>query len=139
MQKTEGLAIRVFGIVQGVGFRPFVSRTADALEIKGSVANKGSYVEIHAQGDRGRAGRIPCAECGTNRLPSAAVLKLESHPEETERAEQLLIIESENEAGRHFRLPGYCHLQEMRKGALRSSRTGAISTRLSTVRPAVRG
>lgn len=43
------LLIRVYGIVQGVGFRPFVSRIADANEIKGSVCNKGSYVEIVAQ------------------------------------------------------------------------------------------
>lgn len=43
--------ICVFGIVQGVGFRPFVSRIADANGIFGSVCNKGSYVEIIAQGD----------------------------------------------------------------------------------------
>ncbi len=41
---------RVFGIVQGVGFRPFVSRLAAAHAILGSVCNKGSYVEILAQG-----------------------------------------------------------------------------------------
>ena len=40
------VVIRVYGIVQGVGFRPFVSRAADAAGIRGSVANKGSYVEI---------------------------------------------------------------------------------------------
>ena len=44
------LNIKVFGIVQGVGFRPFVSRIADAFKIVGSVANRGSYVEIFAQG-----------------------------------------------------------------------------------------
>ena len=32
--------ICVFGIVQGVGFRPFVSRIADANGIFGSVCNK---------------------------------------------------------------------------------------------------
>lgn len=42
--------IRVFGIVQGVGFRPFVSRIAQEYHIKGQVRNKGSYVEIVAQG-----------------------------------------------------------------------------------------
>ena len=36
--------IKVFGIVQGVGFRPFVSRLAEAFSICGSVANRGSYV-----------------------------------------------------------------------------------------------
>lgn len=43
--------IRVYGIVQGVGFRPFVSRTAEEYGIRGTVSNRGSYVEIMAQGD----------------------------------------------------------------------------------------
>ena len=42
--------LKVYGIVQGVGFRPFVSRLAASHEILGSVANRGSYVEIFAQG-----------------------------------------------------------------------------------------
>ncbi len=42
--------IRVYGIVQGVGFRPTVSRHAAASGIHGSVCNKGPYVEIFAQG-----------------------------------------------------------------------------------------
>ena len=42
--------VRLYGIVQGVGFRPFVSRTALQYGITGSVANKGSYVEVHCAG-----------------------------------------------------------------------------------------
>ncbi len=42
--------IKVYGIVQGVGFRPFVKREADRLGISGTVQNKGSYVEIIAHG-----------------------------------------------------------------------------------------
>lgn len=45
------LRICVYGIVQGVGFRPFISRIADRIGIKGSVANRGSYVEIFACGE----------------------------------------------------------------------------------------
>lgn len=41
---------RVYGIVQGVGFRPFVSRLAATHGILGSVCNKGPFVEIWAQG-----------------------------------------------------------------------------------------
>ncbi len=44
--------VKVFGVVQGVGFRPFISRLASAFSICGSVANRGSYVEIFAQGER---------------------------------------------------------------------------------------
>ena len=42
--------IRVYGIVQGVGFRPTVSRHAMETSVTGSVCNKGPYVEIFAQG-----------------------------------------------------------------------------------------
>lgn len=42
--------IRVYGIVQGVGFRPTVSRHAAASGICGTVCNRGPYVEIYAQG-----------------------------------------------------------------------------------------
>lgn len=42
--------IHVYGIVQGVGFRPFVSRAADAAGVTGTVANRGSYVDIYAAG-----------------------------------------------------------------------------------------
>jgi hydrogenase maturation protein HypF len=44
--------ILVRGIVQGVGFRPFVYARAHALGIRGSVKNTGSQVEIDAWGER---------------------------------------------------------------------------------------
>lgn len=47
--KTERVC--VVGIVQGVGFRPFVSRIAMKYQLKGTVCNKGSYVEILIQGN----------------------------------------------------------------------------------------
>ena len=50
MEKTERRQIRVYGIVQGVGFRPAVDRHAHALGIRGTVANRGSFVEINAGG-----------------------------------------------------------------------------------------
>ena len=50
MEKIERRQIRVYGIVQGVGFRPAVDRHAHALGIRGTVANRGSFVEINAEG-----------------------------------------------------------------------------------------
>lgn len=41
--------IRIFGMVQGVGFRPLVFRNALKYEIKGTVRNIGGIVEIIAQ------------------------------------------------------------------------------------------
>jgi hydrogenase maturation protein HypF len=50
MQKSGRIAVK--GIVQGVGFRPFVYARACALGISGTVKNLGSEVEIFARGDR---------------------------------------------------------------------------------------
>ena len=50
MQKTGRITVR--GIVQGVGFRPFVYAQACALGIAGTVKNLGSEVEIYARGER---------------------------------------------------------------------------------------
>jgi hydrogenase maturation protein HypF len=40
----------VTGVVQGVGFRPFVWRIATDLRLAGSVANVGGRVEVHIEG-----------------------------------------------------------------------------------------
>jgi hydrogenase maturation protein HypF len=79
--------IRVYGIVQGVGFRPTVSRHATNHGIYGTVCNKGPYVEIFAQGRQqdvdGFIGDIE------NRPPKrAAILKLLVEP--VEEPEELL-------------------------------------------------
>jgi hydrogenase maturation protein HypF len=50
MQKTGRITVR--GIVQGVGFRPFVYAQACDLGIAGTVKNLGSEVEIYARGER---------------------------------------------------------------------------------------
>lgn len=42
--------LRVTGVVQGVGFRPFVYRLAERHSIAGSVRNVAGTVEIHAEG-----------------------------------------------------------------------------------------
>ena len=49
--RTRGIII-IRGIVQGVGFRPFVYAKAREFGIAGTVKNLGSEVEIHASGDR---------------------------------------------------------------------------------------
>ncbi|WP_353947502.1 carbamoyltransferase HypF [Sporolactobacillus sp. Y61] len=46
----EGLSITVHGRVQGVGFRPFVYRLSQALDLKGTVQNNMDGVHIHWEG-----------------------------------------------------------------------------------------
>ncbi|MFN4319145.1 MAG: acylphosphatase [Aquificaceae bacterium] len=45
------LRIRLKGMVQGVGFRPFVYRLAQDLGLKGWVINSSSGVEIEVEGE----------------------------------------------------------------------------------------
>lgn len=49
--------MKIYGIVQGVGFRPYISRLFNGL-CSGSVKNCGSYVEIHLATENDRA--MPC-------------------------------------------------------------------------------
>lgn len=73
---TKTLRIKVYGIVQGVGFRPTVARHAAAAGVTGSVCNKGPYVEIFAQGSEEQTERF--VSLLEKRPPKrAAVLKMD--------------------------------------------------------------
>ncbi|WP_436952141.1 acylphosphatase [Staphylococcus shinii] len=43
--------IKVFGMVQGVGFRYYTQKIAQQYHIVGTVENVDNYVDIYAQGD----------------------------------------------------------------------------------------
>lgn len=97
--------ICVYGIVQGVGFRPTVSRHATKNGIRGSVCNKGPYVEIFAQGTEEQVdGFLDDLE---NRPPKrAAILKINVELEENPVSyECFTIIESEKTKGEIFVSP----------------------------------
>ena len=51
MNQRIRTAVRVEGIVQGVGFRPFVYRLASELSLAGFVNNHGAGVTIEVEGD----------------------------------------------------------------------------------------
>ena len=46
MAAEQSERIKLWGIVQGVGFRPYVAKTAAKLDMKGRVLNIGGLVEI---------------------------------------------------------------------------------------------
>lgn len=118
------VCIRVFGIVQGVGFRPTVKRHADACDIAGSVSNKGPYVEIFAEGSE------ECVHSFIKQIQEeppkrAVILKLDVEnvesgedgihkvESETDSKEKFQIIESRKRRRRNLRIPGHCHLPGM--------------------------
>ena len=97
--------IRVYGIVQGVGFRPTVSRHAVTCGICGSVSNKGPYVEIYAQAAESRVGQFirMIREQSPKR---AAILKMITEEVDTPKVyENFQIIESEKTKGEIFVSP----------------------------------
>ena len=99
--------IRVYGIVQGVGFRPTVSRHAVSNGIHGNVCNKGPYVEIYAQGSWAQVdGFLKDLE---ERPPKrAAILKINTEDIPAGNAPQFGtfdIIESEKTKGEIFVSP----------------------------------
>ena len=44
--------LTVYGLVQGVGFRPFVKRLADSMKLSGQVRNSGGVVGIKFNGNQ---------------------------------------------------------------------------------------
>ncbi len=90
--------ITILGVVQGVGYRPFVAALAEQLHIKGSVRNSGGVVRIDAFGDAEAMDNFIC------RLRSYAPPAARVDRVQTERAEKegscpsdFRIVESEAE------------------------------------------
>ena len=102
--QTIRLRIRVYGIVQGIGFRPFVARLADEYKICGSVCNKGSFVEIFAEGSREAV--FSFYKALPERAPAvSAIVRIDQKVLPAEGAERFLIIKSSREAGEIFVSP----------------------------------
>lgn len=97
--------IRMYGIVQGVGFRPTVDRHATATGIAGTVCNKGPYVEIFAQGSEDEIDRF--VELMHRRPPRrASIVKMDVKPvDDAPRYQGFSIVESERTKGEIFISP----------------------------------
>jgi len=76
-----GARISLEGIVQGVGFRPFVHRLATSMDLSGWVLNSSSGVIIEVEGARERLERF-YEELITSSLPAAKIIRnsIEFHP-----------------------------------------------------------
>ena len=103
--------IRVYGIVQGVGFRPFVSRTCLEHGIKGTVANKGSYVEIYAQGEV----NFLLDALKHNPPARSVILNVIDKCVDAPEFEDFQIIESEKDTGDIFISPDIAICDECKK------------------------
>ena len=118
MQKKElTWRIRVYGIVQGVGFRPTVSRHAAASGIRGTVCNKGPYVEIYTQGEKEQIeGFLKALEVHPPKRAAILKINTEDVTAETEtHFETFDIIESEKTKGEIFVSPDIAICEECKE------------------------
>ena len=98
--------IRIYGIVQGVGFRPFVSRLADRYGISGSVCNKASYVEIIARADESVIGDfVHAIEAEAPERSAIVKVKVMDYPLDIEAPSGFEIALSKHEDGQIFVSP----------------------------------
>ena len=109
--------IRVYGIVQGVGFRPTVSRHATSNGICGTVCNKGPYVEIYAQGQKKQMeGFLKALEVQPPKRAAILKINTEDVTAETDmHFETFNIIESEKTKGEIFVSPDIAICEECKE------------------------
>ncbi len=107
---------RVYGIVQGVGFRPSVDRLAVKHGIRGSVSNKGPYVEIDAQGEAADIDAF-LDDLRHNPPERAIILKLdrEDAPQNIGKDDHFAIIESAKVSGEIFVSPDIATCRKCRE------------------------
>ena len=126
--------IRVYGIVQGVGFRPTVSRHATSNGICGTVCNKGPYVEIYAQGQKKQMeGFLKALEVQPPKR--AAILKINTEDVTAETDMRLILLKVKRPRERSLFRRILRSAKNVRKKCM-IQRTGGICIHLSTV-PAV--
>ena len=115
MKETVTRRIRVYGIVQGVGFRPTVSRHATTCNIHGSVSNKGPYVEIFAQAPEAQVDRF-VTMIREQSPKRAAILKMNIEDvENPEIYKDFQIVESEKTKGEIFVSPDIAICEECKE------------------------
>lgn len=92
--ERQRLRIQIQGIVQGVGFRPFVYREAIALGLVGFVRNGSDGVTIEAQGPKERLALF-LQNLQSKTPPQALIQKLSTSSAPSQEEEHFTIIESQ--------------------------------------------
>lgn len=90
---ARACSVRVRGIVQGVGFRPFVFRLAAAHGVTGWVLNGDQGVEIHAEGNEAALASF-IRDIESHPPPAARIESVEVLPTDIAPFDRFRIIES---------------------------------------------
>ncbi|MFO7665502.1 MAG: carbamoyltransferase HypF [Desulfobacterales bacterium] len=91
--------IEVEGIVQGVGFRPFIYQLANRHNLKGEVLNTSSGVSIHVEGVNDNIESF-CLDLSEKGPPLARVTSISNHPDKLKNFADFSIIKSRQDASR---------------------------------------
>ncbi|MBW1984099.1 MAG: carbamoyltransferase HypF, partial [Deltaproteobacteria bacterium] len=87
------------GVVQGVGFRPFVYQLANRYSIKGEIANTSSGVSLHIEGIKADIDQF-CRDFSEKCPPLAHITDITIRPAPFEKCQEFLIAKSK---GKQFR------------------------------------
>jgi hydrogenase maturation protein HypF len=96
-QDVEARRLHVNGIVQGVGFRPFVYQLAVRHGLKGEVANTSAGVTIHIEGPSGCIGLFE-KDLTEKSPPLAHIVEVSSRPEALRHFSDFRIAASRGDA-----------------------------------------
>ena len=94
MTMPSARLIKVRGVVQGVGFRPFVYRMARELQLNGWVLNGEEGVEIHLEGPESAFGEFE-RRLKSDAPPASRITCIEVHPAAAVGFREFTIKESE--------------------------------------------
>lgn len=86
--------IKLWGIVQGVGFRPFVAKIADRMGMKGEVLNIGGLVEIVVTDVQAKIGEFVAAIEAEKPVP-AEIVHIKITDEEYREFDKFMILNSD--------------------------------------------
>jgi hydrogenase maturation protein HypF len=103
--KRPAAHLTVFGVVQGVGFRPYVYRLARRLGLDGWVENAGSGVEIHIEGPASAVAEDFAEALKTGLPPLAAIERLDVRPARAEGLRGFEIRQTRDRTGFVFISP----------------------------------
>lgn len=96
-EKLVARSLKVEGIVQGVGFRPFVYQLANRYGINGEVANTSSGVTIHIEGIEKNIGSF-CSDLTEKSPPLAHITSVSSRIKSVKGVTDFTITKSKGKA-----------------------------------------
>ena len=89
--------LKVNGIVQGVGFRPFIFQLAEQYDLKGEVANSSSGVTIHIEGLAEKIASFE-TDLSAKSPPLAYIVEIKGQPDTVRNYAGFSITKSKDEA-----------------------------------------